>query len=171
MEISAGGKGMKGWGIGLFVFGAIGFIGCASDYDLGGCVVAIFFVLGGLALIIKANKRRKEAERMKQYLSIIVNGNVRSLDEIASTTGKSYDAVRSDVETLINKGYLEEAYINESTREVVLPEVDMYSNLQKNQSAVSTKVTARVVTCPSCGANNTVAGDVGECEYCGSSLK
>jgi len=162
---------MKGWGIGLFIFGAIGFIGCASDYDLGGCVVAAFFMLGGLVLIIKANKRRKEAESMKQYLSIIVNGNVRRLDEIASTTGRSYDAVRSDVETLINKGYLEDAYINESTREVVLPEFDKYSNLQKSQSTTSTKASARVIVCPSCGANNTVAGDVGECEYCGSPLK
>ena len=36
---------MKGWGIGLFVFGAIGFIGCAADYDLVGCVGAAFFIL------------------------------------------------------------------------------------------------------------------------------
>ena len=171
MVVSAGGKYMKGLGIGLFIFGAIGFVGCASDFDLGGCVVAAVFILGGLALITKAKKRRKEAERMKQYISIIVNGNVRSLDEIASTTGKSYDAVRRDVEILINKGYLEEAYINESTREVVLPEFDKYSNLQKSQSTTSTKVSARVIVCPSCGAKNTVAGDVGECEYCGSSLK
>lgn len=171
MAMSTGGKGMKGLGIGLFAFGAIGFIGCASDFDFGGCVVALFFVLGGLALIIKAKKLGKEAESMKQYLSIIVNGNVRSLDAISSTTGKSYDVVRNDIENMINKGYLKNAYINEGTREVVLPDINVYSNTETGESVVTTNVTKRVVACPCCGANNTIAGEIGECEYCGSPLK
>ena len=28
----------------------------------------------------------------------------------------------------------------------------------------------KMVTCPCCGANNTILGDAGECEFCGSQL-
>lgn len=170
--ISTGSKGMKGLGIGLFVFGAIGFIGCMSDPEsVGGAVVAFFFMIGGAALIIKANKLKKEAEGFKQYLAVVVNGNVRALDAIASATGKSYDVVKNDIQKMINKGYLKNAYISEGTREVVLPESNANTNYDASQNVVSASVTTRVVTCPCCGANNTVSGDIGECEYCGSPLK
>ena len=53
--ISAGGKGMKGLGIALIVFGTIGFVGCVSDPEAAsGTVVALFFVIGGIALVSKA---------------------------------------------------------------------------------------------------------------------
>ena len=29
----------------------------------------------------------------------------------------------------------------------------------------------KVVQCPNCGANNTIYGSIGECEYCGSPLR
>ena len=87
--VSAGGKGLKALGVGLVIFGAIGFAACISEPDAaGGAVVAFFFIIGGAALVNKAKKLTKEAESVKQDLAIIVNGNVRQLDNIAAATGK-----------------------------------------------------------------------------------
>ena len=179
--VSSGGKGMKVIGIVLIVFAAIGLLGflsSAADYgvgsdDIGGIIFLMFFVVGGVALLRKAKNVEKEAESIKQYLSIIVNGNVRQLDTISSTTGKSYDVVYKDVKNMIVKGFLKNAYINENTREVVLPSDAPAApqNAAPTSTASTAPVKTKIVACPCCGANNTIVGDVGECEYCGSPLK
>lgn len=178
--ISAGGKGLKGLGIGLAIFGALGFIGCVSDPDaVGGAVAAFFFIIGGAVLVNKGKKLNKEAENIKQYLAIIVNGNVRQLDNIAAATGKKYDTVKADVQKMIKQGYLKNAYINENTREVVLPSSapvtpaasPVFTNpLQPAATPTPVQPQAKIVACPCCGANNTIYGAAGECEYCGSPI-
>ena len=178
--ISAGGKGMKVIGIILIVFAAVGALGFISslaenglaDGDIGGIIVLLFFAAGGVALLRKAKSLKTEAESIKEYLSIIVNGNVRQLDTIASTTGKSYDVVHKDVKKMIDKGYLKNAYIDEGMREVVLPNnAPAPQNNVNAATANATPVQSKIVACPCCGANNTIYGDMGECEYCGSPLK
>ena len=91
-------------GIVSYCIAALGLLVCISDGFAGEDVTMIvFFGAAGFALRKVAKKIRKEAESVKQYLSIIVNGNVRQLDTIASTTGKSYDVVRKDVKKMIDK--------------------------------------------------------------------
>ena len=176
--ISSSGKGLKVTGIILIAFAALGFLGFitsaveqgAGSDDVGGIIVLLFFAAGGVALLLKAKKLKKESESIKQYLAIIVNGNVRQLDTIASTTGKPYDVVYNDVKNMIDKGYLKNAYINENAREVVLPsDAPVVPITVANVNA--TPVQTKVVACPCCGANNTIVGETGECEYCGSPLK
>ena len=170
-------KGLKAVGVGLIVFGSVGFIGCISDGGSGsggGAFIAILFIIGGIVLTKRAKKMRRKAENIKQYLSIIVNGNVRQLDVIAHTVGKQYDVVKKDVQMMIDTGFLKNAYINEGTREVVLTgemagvlhTMDP-ANMSGNEQVIQT----RIVVCPCCGANNKVYGVTGECEYCGSPLK
>lgn len=176
--ISASGKGLKALGIGLAIFGVLGFIGCVSDPETAdGAIVAFFFIIGGGALINKAKKLNKEAESIKRYLAIIVNGNVRQLDSIAAATGKKYDVVKADVQKMIKQGYLKNAYINENTREVVLPSAapaapvanPVFTN-PLQPAATPVQPQAKIVACPCCGANNTIYGATGECEYCGSPI-
>ena len=83
--------------------------------------------------------------------------------------GKSYDVAKTDIQKMINKGYLKNAYINEGTREIILPN----NNIQEQNGTVgndAANVATKIVACPCCGANNTIVGDMGECEYCGSPL-
>lgn len=178
--MSSGGKGLKVTGIVLIVFaslGFLGFLGSVSDYgvssgDVGGLIVLLFFAAGGLALLRKAKKIKNEAKSIKEYLAIIVNGSVRQLDTIATTTGKPYDVVHKDIKNMIEKGYLKNAYIDEGLREVVLPSsAPTYQNTTTAPVANATPVRSRIVACSCCGANNTITGDTGECEYCGSPLK
>lgn len=170
-----------------YAFAALGFIACLSEGITSDDFIAIFFFVAiGFALRRVGKKTIKESEMVKQYLAIIVNGHVRQLDSIAATTGKSYDVVRADIQKMINKGYLKNAFINEGTRELVLPDlapatpvapvVPVATNTEYiPEQAPAAKAPAqpvgRMVSCPCCGANNTIYGASGECEYCGSPLE
>ena len=167
-----GSKSLKGLGIGLLVFGVIGFFDCISDPEAAsGTVIALFFIIGGVVLVLKAKRINKEEERAKQYLAVIVNGNVLRLDSIAAVTGKSYDVVKADIQELIQKGYLKNAYINESTREIVISASTSSVSAEESGFVHPTQAASKNVTCPCCGANNTIHGASGECEYCGSPIQ
>ncbi len=163
---------------GLAIIGLIACIGSSfSSEDIG---LILFFAIAGFLLRRVAKKTKKEAEKVKQYLAMIVNGNVRQLDNIAAATGKTYAVVKADIEMMIKKGYLKNAFINESTREVVLPSAAPVAPAapvatpvagNQPQAAAPVQQQARVVACPCCGANNTIYGATGECEYCGSPIK
>lgn len=169
---NSSGKGLKTTGIVLIAFGGIGVATSFDPFNFGALIVFAFFIIGGIILMNKAKNIRTEGENIKQYLSIIVNGNVRQLDTIASTTGKSYDVVHKDVKKMISKGYLKNAYIDEGAREVVLPNsAPAPQNNMNIATANSALAQPKIVACPCCGANNTIYGVAGECEYCGSPLK
>jgi hypothetical protein len=173
--VGASGKGLKKLGIVLAVIGAISLMGWIFGSNNSGSAGGCFFLIGGVLLIKKANKLSKEAESTRQYLAIIVNGNVRQLDNIAAATGKPYDVVKADIQKMIQSGYLKNAYINENTREVVLPVSapvsDANTAFVNPFQSTPAQPQAKVVACPCCGANNTIYGETGECEYCGSPIK
>lgn len=166
------GKLIGGIGIASYCIAGIGFIACLSDGfgsdDIG---MILFFGIAGFALQKVSQKIKREAEDVKKYLSVIVNGNERQIDVIASSMGKSYDVAKNDIQKLISKGYLKNAYINEGTREVVLPSNNIQEQVGTMTNTTANNVTTKIVACPCCGANNTIMGDMGECEYCGSPLK
>ena len=126
-------------------------------------IIGVFYLILGILLKRFANKLLNSAENVKKYLAIVINGNVRQLDSISAAVGKPYDVVKKELQKLIDDGYFRNAYINESTREIVIPEAAIHMN-------AGTTASARVVSCSCCGANNTVYGRTGECEYCGSPL-
>lgn len=172
------GKLVGGFGIASYVIAILGFVVCIGEgFDSTDVSMILFFGIAGFVLRRVAKKIKTEAESVKQYLAIIVNGNVRQLDNIAATTGKSYDVVKADIQKMIKKGYLKNAYINENTREVVLPgaatAVPTAAPVFANplQAATPAQPQAKIVACPCCGANNTIYGASGECEYCGSPIK
>lgn len=167
------GKGLKITAIVLLVLGGFGIIGSFDPFDFGSLVIFLFFIAGGVILLNKAKKIKAEGESIKKYLAIIVNGGERQLDAVASATGKQYDVVKNDVQKMIDKGFLKNAYINENTREVVLASANSanMNTTQPTVGAAPAAVQTRVIACPCCGANNTVSGDLGECEYCGTPLK
>lgn len=166
------GKLIGGIGIASYCIAGIGFLACLGDGfgsdDIG---MILFFGIAGFALQKVSQKIKREAEDIKKYLSVIVNGNERQIDVIASSMGKSYDVAKNDIQKLISKGYLKNAYINEGTREVILPNNNIQEQVGTTTNATANNVTSKIVACPCCGANNTIMGDMGECEYCGSPLK
>ena len=165
------GKLIGGIGIASYCIAGIGLVACLSDGfgpdDIG---IILFFGIAGFVLQKVSKKMKRDAEEVKKYLSVIVNGNERQIDVIASSMGKSYDVAKNDIQKLINKGYLKNAYINEGTREVVLPNSNAHIQAEPTANATSGSIATKIVACQCCGANNTVFGNSGECEYCGSAL-
>ncbi len=170
---SSSGKGLTITAIILIVLGGFGIIGSFNPFDFGSFVLFLFFIAGGVVLLNKAKKIKAEGESIKKYLAIIVNGGERQLDSIAAAAGKQPEIVKNDIQKMIDKGFLKNAYINENTREVVLASASApISNVTVNAAAPnSASMQTRVIACPCCGANNTISGAIGECEYCGTPLK
>lgn len=178
----AGGAGQgvkKAIGIILIVIGALGGIGTLgsttenSDW-VGGFIVALMFIAGGIALLLNVKKHKKDEELVQKYRSIIVKGDVRRLDTIAQTIGRPYEVVHDEVKRIIEKGYIQNAYLDEGAREVVLMRstAPLISPVKpKHTTANATSAKTKTVACPCCGANNTIVGNTGECEYCGAVLK
>ena len=132
----------------------------------------LIFVIGGLALRKQAKKTEAKAKKVKQYLAVVINGNARKLDNIASTVCKPYDVVKDDISKMISDGYFKNAFIDEGTREIVLPQDRKSVIVEENAEViVQEKVAVKTVSCPCCGANNTISGNTGVCEYCDSPLE
>ena len=73
-----------GLGIASYCIAVLGLIVSIGEGITGEDVgMILFFGAAGFALKRVAKKIKIEAENVKQYLSIIVNGNVRQLDTIA----------------------------------------------------------------------------------------
>ena len=165
------GKLISGIGIALYCIAGFGFVACLSSGfgsdDIG---IILFFGIAGFVLRKISKKTKREAEDIKKYLSVIVNGNERRIDVIASSLDKPYDVAKNDIQNMIQKGYLKNAYISEETREVVLTNNNIQNQTTTSENVNTSKMTAKTVTCRCCGANNTIFGDSGECEYCGSAL-
>jgi hypothetical protein len=143
---------------------------------VGSLMVAfVFFGGGGAFMIYAAKKMKANAEKFKKYIAIVINNNETSIDNIAAAIPTSYEQATKDLQKMIDNGYFENAYIDVSNREIVLPnkstvQTHSTSNVQMNSPVNEPQINA--VVCRNCGANNKVVeGQVCECEYCGSMLK
>jgi len=153
---------------GLIAFGVVGFFAFLSDAEaeLAHFVILALFAAGGIYLYPIAKKAKKEAERNKKYIAIVVNGSETVISRIASAAGVSESVAINDLQNMIDKGYFEGAYINLGNRTIVMPERVLEA--QTGDAVAQTKV----VACSYCGANNRVAvGRVSDCEYCSMPLK
>ena len=129
----------------------------------------VIFGGGGVIIYCFARKTKRTGERYRKYISLIVNQNQTSIDNIASAVGVSYNVTAKELQKMIDSGYFVGAYIDTTERDIVL------AKTAQPQASVSftpstVQLQERVVVCGSCGANNKVIGQVGECEYCGSHL-
>ncbi|MPN26644.1 hypothetical protein SDC9_174069 [bioreactor metagenome] len=149
----------------------IGIIACLGQGFTGQDVgMILFFLIAGVALFMFAKKLSSNAEKYKKYISIIINGNEYILDNIASAMSLPINIVKKDLKDMINNGYFQGAYINDSTNEIVLPKTSK-ENINEttfNNSVPQDEV--KVITCKCCGAQNKVTSSGAECEYCGSLL-
>ena len=123
-------------------------------------ITTIIYIL--IAVIIAFIIEKINAKKRK-YISIIEKQRILSIDEIASVCGSTYEKVNVDIIKMINKGFFGDSYIDNSTRQIVLPN----SNV-----SIYTQVSKRTMECPTCGATVTVySHKENKCEYCGTLLK
>ena len=151
-----------GTGVGIIISLQEGF----SSENFG---MILFYLIAGVSLFIFSRKLTNNAEKYKKYISIIINGNEFIIDNIAGAMSLPTNVVRKDLKNMINNGYFQGAYINDSTNEIVLPKQSK-ENINNTISQDKPQVEQKVVTCKCCGAQNKVNTSGAECEYCGSPL-
>ena len=161
------GKKLNSIGIALIVIGALALIGGVDSSD--SMAGSVFFILCGIVLSRMGTKNKKEAIRIRQYIALIINQHITSLDELARATGNTYEQVCEDLNKIIERGYLQGAYINLSIRQIILPgqRPPVYK-----QSGPAQQGRTHVVQCKNCGAEIVVVqGTVRKCEYCGTPIQ
>lgn len=163
------GKALNGWGIGLIIFSLLAI--CAGLEDSGSMGVAVFLLILGIVLKVMGTKSKKQAARIRQYIALIINQHITSIDELARATGGTYQVVCEDLDKMIEKGYLPGAYLNLSIRQIMLPgqKVPVY---RQEHMGPRRQAATKIVRCKGCGAEMIVAeGTIRKCEYCGTPLQ
>ncbi len=133
--------------------------------------MCLTYIAVGVLLIINGKRKKDRLRRLEKYLSIIVNQNETSIDQIATMVKKPVNFVLKDMKFMIRKRYFVNAYIDQNTNSIVFPgRVASAAHNEIHEDSVPDSE-MQVVTCKSCGAQNKIAkGSVGKCEYCGSLL-
>lgn len=136
-------------------------------------VTGLFMIIGGIALIVYAGQMAKRAKRNKQYIDMIVNQQITSLDKIASVNNISYENVLKEVKQLISLGVLKGAQIDEMRHTIMVaqPERPQMAPPQYQQGYAQNDIPQApqfvTVACPGCGAKMSVQrGTTVSCEYC-----
>jgi len=133
-----------------------------SGNDSATCgILCLIFIL----MIYKGIKKLNLCQTAKIYNAVFKNDadGYISLSELASKTGTTKEKAMKNLNLLIKKDMLVNCYLDSGTT-IVLGGKSVLNNGVPEETAA--------VTCPNCGATNTVkVGFTGVCEYCGSKLK
>jgi hypothetical protein len=144
-------------------------------------IITFIIIFGGIGYLFfsKVKKLERKSIIYKKYLSAVGMNYISDLDAIAKYVSVDYKKAIKDLQEMINLGYFGDGFINEAARELVIPYRQVkYTHVEHEHTPQEAPVpqeaptpTIKVVTCASCGANNTITiGKVSECEFCGSPL-
>lgn len=169
-----------GWfSITIAALGFLATLGEADSMDIG---MVFFFLIAGIVLVRLGRSTIKSARRTKQYIGLIVNQRITSIDELARVTGTSYNETCKELQKIVDKGYFKGAYINLAAKRIILPGqyvpgppqggAPVQGGRTTPPTQMHKQVKEKIVTCKSCGANNViVVGAVRRCEFCGSHIQ
>lgn len=150
------------------------------SYFSNNAFMGLFMIVGGIALIVYAEKLKKRGERNRKYIDLIVNQDETSLDKIANVCNIQYNTVVTELKQLIKINVLKNAVIDENYRTIIIQRAPVqqenafatFSNAmgmgtQATMSAAPVQNEKVTCTCPGCGAKIIrVKGTTENCEYC-----
>ena len=163
------GNGMRNAGIALLIFAIFFFMGEQPGFG-------VFFIIAGGVLLCMSKSTKFKVVDIKACLDLIVKEEIYDIQTIADRLGVTYDKANSLIEKIIVLGLIKDAYIDKELKAVVLnnrrESIEDSSYLRGQDTKLATSKMKKVVTCPCCGANNTIfTGTAAECEYCGAPLE
>ena len=149
-------------------FFAIGFIISVTDSEnpAEGITIALIGLALGSLLIVCTTKSLHLIKTAQNYIKVINSTPGGYIPEISSTLGVSQEKVKKNLEKIINKNYIPNAFIDYVNNCIIL------ENNQKSKTPSTPPAPIMVnIKCPNCGGKNTIRnGANGICEYCGSSI-
>lgn len=165
------GKGLKWFGWTLVALAAVYIImGLCGELTVepgeslvGGLVLMTVLLGGGGAFMIwKGKDYMARGAMYARYAAIARAQPDGSIYRIAEAYPARYDQAVHVLKQMVEDGYFPGGYLDETRRELVLP----------GHSPVSGQGKPKRVTCPNCGAHQTLeSGGADSCEYCGSPLE
>lgn len=158
----------------LVVFGLGGLVSLPNSSNKGEFTAVFVMLMISIFLIRKGWKIKQLIKIHKSYSNIIAESKEISIDEISRITSQTSEIVLKNLKKIIDKGFLENAYINIDRMSVVIKDYeDNFSEINKDTESFSEKDKEMVtVECRGCGAVNKLEkSKVGECEFCGSSIQ
>lgn len=143
--------------------------------DIG---TSLYFLIPGLFFLLTGINALRFKANFVKYERWIEREGLTSIDGLASVMGKSYVKTRRDLQKMIQKGVIRDAFIDDNARELIFigtteakaakaaPAVHVSS-----RGRIVPQEAAKNIRCSSCGASNKVIpGRNVECEYCGTVL-
>lgn len=149
------------------------------SYFSNNAFMGFFMIVGGIALIVYAEKLKKRGERNRRYIDLIVNQGDTSLDKISNVCNIQYNTVVTELRQLIKIGVLKNAVIDENYRTIMIQRApvqqenlfESFTNAMGMESQATSTGTVQnekvTCTCPGCGAKIIrLKGSTENCEYC-----
>ena len=106
----------------LIVFGSVGLLGnletLFSEFTV--TIIVIAWIIGGVLILRKVRQTNAKADQYKKYLNVIVNVGERSIESIANALSVTYGQAQTDIQAMIDEGFLKGAYIHSGNQTVVL---------------------------------------------------
>lgn len=172
----------------VFIFGLCT-IACFIDKEFltdGGVVFLIFCLLLdalGVWLIVLSGKKTKLIKKFKKYVAVVSSDPDGYIPDIAASLGTSEDVVKKNLELMIKKNYFANAFIDQNSNCIVIAskqnnivstvhQPQIHATAYASSPVISQAIEMVMVKCKGCGGINTIQkGVIGECDYCGSSIK
>lgn len=124
------------------------------------CIMStVIFLLPGLYCIKKGKALVLIENHKEMIINIVANGHDTTMAGMANILNINEEDVMKITKKMIDKGELQNVRLDIIDRKIVI--------LQPAQEPVQ----LRKVKCNQCGANTTVQGEKGTCEYCGSPIE
>lgn len=177
-----------GWILIVFGISGIAMMSDGSEMIGPGIMMIVIFGVPGFFLIKKGRKTKKQAEKSRRYIQLIVNEQVTDIQDLALRTRQSREQVINEVSDMMSKGTLGSARFNKSMTEIeiqqrtrrrhqpvnphpaVQPSNTRHSEPSRRREEPVKTFEPRSIRCSACSAINFVDSLPAQCEYCGSSL-
>lgn len=135
-------------------------------------IICFVLILLGLFIVYRGYKKvKKTPPFVNEYITLILGQNITSINDIAIKLNKDGSTVEKELQTIIGKGYLPNAYVDHQYSMVVVAKKNTLRQKDglPNINAPQTKPANLI--CKNCGASNVIIpGKSAECEFCGSPL-
>lgn len=143
-------------GVFYLISGVTGQVEADPDSVLFGIVTMLLVGCGGgIALLIYCHKYKKPGKLYERYAPLLKGYPEPDIAELARLLGVSQEQVVSDVQTMLDVGYLRGIYIDRGRGKLVCPQ------------AKKAEIPKRQVICPHCGGINQVPVETAAvCDYC-----
>lgn len=172
----------------VFVFGICTIVCLCNKYFLaygGASFVIVCLILDALGawLIILSRKKAKLLKEFKKYVAVISGKPDAYIPDIAASLGVSEDVVKKNLELMIKKNYFANAFVDQNSNCIVITskqnstvnavhQPQMHTTEYASSPVTSQTIERMTIKCKGCGGINTIRkGAIGECDYCGSSIK